>query len=107
MGARLGIAEYCAPTLDLTLGYEYLSDRVGKAFKRYKIPWTPYTLRHCYAVRSSNMFGYPIPVSAALMGHSPEVHMRTYQRRITRQQMLQTSDRTIGQSDRLVPPEHH
>jgi len=93
------------PVLDKAGGYEYLSDRVGKAFKRYGIPWTPYTLRHCFAVRATNVFGYPIPVAAALLGHSPEVHMRTYQRHLTQHQMLQTSDRIMERSDRPLPPQ--
>lgn len=49
---------------------------------RKRIPGFPeaYQLRHCYAIRLSSIFHVPVPVAAKLMGHSPDVHLRTYSR---------------------------
>ncbi|BAS57226.1 integrase protein [Leptolyngbya boryana NIES-2135] len=48
--------------------------------QRYNLPFVPYDLRHAYAVRASVVKGLPISTAAALMGHSPDVHLRTYHR---------------------------
>ncbi|MBE9063065.1 site-specific integrase [cf. Phormidesmis sp. LEGE 11477] len=56
---------------------------VSKQFKRYDIPFSPYDLRHAWAVRTIGV-GLPDTVSARMMGHSVAVHNRTYHRWITR-----------------------
>jgi integrase len=48
--------------------------------QRYNLPFVPYDLRHAYAVRASVVKGLPVSTAAALMGHSPDVHLRTYHR---------------------------
>ncbi|NJL41951.1 MAG: site-specific recombinase [Leptolyngbyaceae cyanobacterium SM1_4_3] len=99
------LAKVELPPVRLDKGYEYLSERTSKAFRRYGIPFVPYDLRHAYAVRASVEFNYPTPTAAALMGHSPETHLRTYQRHINQQQHLETSKRILGSSDRPKPPD--
>ncbi|MBD2054784.1 hypothetical protein H6F88_01885 [Oculatella sp. FACHB-28] len=99
------LTEVELPPVRLDRGYEYLSGLTSKAFKRYGIPFVPYDLRHAFAVRASVKFGYPISTAAALMGHSPETHLRTYQRHINQQQHLETSKRILGSSDRPKPPD--
>jgi integrase len=61
--------------------------RVGQQvtcqFRRYQIPFSPYDLRHAWAVRTIHM-GLPDTVAARMMGHSVAVHTRTYHRWLTR-----------------------
>lgn len=47
-----------------------------------KIPFTPYSLRHAYAVRMA-IEGITESVAARLMGHSISVHCKTYQAFLT------------------------
>jgi integrase len=56
---------------------------VTNQFRRYKIPFSPYDLRHAWAVRTIH-FGLPDTVAARMMGHSVAIHTRTYHRWITR-----------------------
>lgn len=59
-----------------------LGSRVTHAFVRYGIPFNPYDLRHAWAVRSLE-FGLPVELAAQQMGHSVDVHCRTYHRWIS------------------------
>lgn len=54
-------------------------------FRRYGIPFTPYDLRHAFAVRNL-MLGTPESITAKWMGHSIKMHTDTYQRWITKKQ---------------------
>ena len=49
---------------------------VSKQFKYYEIPFTPYILRHAYAVRSIGKVDLRIITKA--MGHSIETHTKVY-----------------------------
>lgn len=62
---------------------QLVGQQVSTQFKRYKIPFSPYDLRHAWAVRTIGV-GLPDTVSARMMGHSVAVHNRTYHRWITR-----------------------
>ena len=62
---------------------QLVGQQVSLQFKRYKIPFAPYDLRHAWAVRTIAV-GLPDTVSARMMGHSVAVHNRTYHRWITR-----------------------
>jgi integrase len=53
-------------------------DRNKRQFQRYKIPFPAYNLRHAYAIRGSVMKGLPVSTMAAYMGHSVQVHTKTY-----------------------------
>jgi integrase len=59
-----------------------LGEKVARQFRRYEVRFPPYTLRHCYAVRASVTFDIPIPVAAQLMGHTPVVHLKRYQKHL-------------------------
>lgn len=54
-----------------------LGTKVTRFFKR--MPCAAYELRHCYARRALE-FGYAPEFGAKMMGHSAEVHCRTYRR---------------------------
>ena len=54
-----------------------LGNRVTHAFARYKIPFSPYYLRHAWAVRAIGQLD--VSLAARWMGHSVEVHTKIYQ----------------------------
>ncbi|MEL6939584.1 MAG: site-specific integrase [Cyanobacteria bacterium J06598_1] len=66
-----------------TTTLQLVGQQVSKQFKRYKIPFSPYDLRHAWAVRTIGI-GLPDTISARMMGHSVAIHNNTYQRWITR-----------------------
>jgi len=49
---------------------------------------TPYGLRHGFALRLALQLGLHVRESAALMGHSPQVHLQTYGRRLDQPGLL-------------------
>ena len=81
-----------------------LGDRVLKAFKRQGVPFSPYNLRHAYAIRASVVFKFPVAVAAAMMGHSPEVHWRTYNRWINQEQYQRVYDELVHKENRPEAP---
>ncbi|MBW4670407.1 MAG: integrase [Cyanomargarita calcarea GSE-NOS-MK-12-04C] len=60
--------------------YRDYGQRVGQHFHRHKLPFTPYDLRHAYAIRGSIQYKIPVVAMAAWMGHKPSVHWDTYNR---------------------------
>ncbi|WP_269622547.1 site-specific integrase [Prochlorococcus marinus] len=69
--------------------------RVSEQFRRYKLPITPYDLRHAWAIRTIHI-GLPDTVSARMMGHSVAIHNRTYHHWITRRDQQQAVDKALG-----------
>lgn len=69
--------------------------RVSEQFRRYKLPLTPYDLRHAWAVRTIHI-GLPDTVSARMMGHSVAIHTRTYHHWITRRDQQQAVDAALA-----------
>jgi hypothetical protein len=59
-----------------------IGQTVSTQFRRYELPFTPYDLRHAWAVRTIH-FGLSDTVAARMMGHSVAIHTRTYHRWIT------------------------
>ena len=49
---------------------------------------TPYGLRHAFALRLGQHLGLHVRESAELMGHSPQVHLQTYGRRLDTPNLL-------------------
>lgn len=82
------------------------NDKVGHSVTAYlspKLPFKPYDLRHAWAVRTLE-FGWPDALSAQQMGHSLEVHNRTYQRWISLRHHQRVYDLLVNRSDRPRPP---
>ncbi|NEQ46989.1 MAG: site-specific integrase [Leptolyngbya sp. SIOISBB] len=82
------------------------NQKIGHSVTKYlspKLPFVPYDLRHAWAVRTL-LYRWPVELSARQMGHSVEVHTRTYQRWITREQTQQVYDLLVNRSDRPRPP---
>ena len=69
--------------------------RVTEQFRRYELPFTPYDLRHAWAVRTIHI-GLPDTVSARMMGHSVAIHTRTYHHWITRRDQQQAVDAALA-----------
>lgn len=80
-----------------------LGHRVTNAFRRAKIPFQPYDLRHCWAVRSLN-FGLDISLAAQQMGHSVKVHSEIYHHWISYQHHQRAFDALMMRDDRPLPP---
>ena len=49
---------------------------------------TPYGLRHAFALRLGQELGLHVREAAELMGHSPQVHLSTYGRRLDQPKLL-------------------
>ena len=62
---------------------QHIGRRVSEQFRRYEISFTPYDLRHAWAVRTI-LIGLPNTVAAKMMGHSVSIHTKTYHHWITR-----------------------
>lgn len=71
-----------------------VGQQVSTQFRRYNLPFSPYDLRHAWAVRTIH-FGLPDTVAARMMGHSVTIHTRTYHRWITRRDQQQAVDAAL------------
>ncbi|NJO42285.1 MAG: site-specific integrase [Cyanobacteria bacterium CRU_2_1] len=103
---QFNLREINLPAINTELNSTTLQ-RIGQLvtcqFRRYQIPFSPYDLRHAWAIRTIH-FGLPDTVAARMMGHSVVVHTRTYHRWLTRrdqQQAVQTALRQNKSKDSL------
>ena len=71
--------------------------RVSEQFRRYKLPITPYDLRHAWAVRTIHI-GLPDTVAARMMGHSVAIHTKTYHHWITRRDQQKAVDAALSRN---------
>ena len=78
-----------------TTTLQLVGQQVSKQFKRYGLPFSPYDLRHAWAVRTVHA-GLPDTVSARMMGHSVAIHNRTYQKWITRRDQRSAVKAAMG-----------
>ena len=81
-----------------------LGHRVSTQFKRYEIPFKPYDLRHCWAIRSME-FGLDISLAAQQMGHSLDVHSKIYHHWISDAHHQKAYDLLCNRADRPQPPD--
>ena len=72
-----------------------IGQQVATQFRRYNLPFSPYDLRHAWAVRTI-LVGLPDTVAARMMGHSVAIHTRTYHRWITRRDQQQAVDNALS-----------
>jgi integrase len=95
---RLGEARQLLPPVCTDLRRTTLQQvgrRVAEQFRRYDLPFTPYDLRHAWAVRTIHI-GLPDTVAARMMGHSVAIHTRTYHHWITRRDQQQAVDAALA-----------
>ncbi|MBW4526065.1 MAG: site-specific integrase [Phormidium tanganyikae FI6-MK23] len=71
-----------------------VGQRVTAQFRRYEVPFSPYDLRHAWAIRTIH-FGLSDTVAAKMMGHSVMVHTRTYHQWITQRDQQQAVDAAL------------
>lgn len=97
---RFNLRQINLPALNTDLSQTTLQ-RIGQLvscqFRRYSIPFSPYDLRHAWAVRTIH-FGLPDTVAARMMGHSVAVHTRTYHRWLTRRDQEQAVKTALSQN---------
>lgn len=79
-----------------------IGQQVNCQFHRYQIPFSPYDLRHAWAVRTIH-FGLPDTVAARMMGHSVAIHTRTYHRWITHRDQQQAVSAALSRSPLRAP----
>lgn len=77
--------------------------RITHAFKRLQVPFSPYNLRHAWAVRSLE-FGLDLSLAAAQMGHSVRVHSETYHHWINREVHQRAMNLLLNNPNRPLPP---
>jgi hypothetical protein len=77
--------------------------RVTVAYRREGVPFAPYNLRHCWAVRSIE-FGLDVSLAAAQLGHSVRVHADIYRLWITRKTHERAMTILLKRGDRPLPP---
>lgn len=88
-----------AVTTDLSqTTLQRIGQLVTNQFRRYQIPFSPYDLRHAWAVRTIH-FGLPDTVAARMMGHSVAIHTRTYHRWITRRDQQMAVESALRSRD--------
>jgi len=85
-----------------TTTLQRVGQRVTSQFRRYGIPFSPYDLRHAWAVRTIH-FGLPDTVAARMMGHSVAVHTRTYHQWLTRRDQQQAVDAALTRNSIKMP----
>lgn len=77
------------PQVNCGDNHKIYGDRTARAFHRQGVEFNPYSLRHAYAIRGSVIFQIPPSVMAAMMGHSPSIHLEIYNRWISAAQHKQ------------------
>lgn len=76
---------------------------VTQAFSRYSVSFTPYNLRHCWAVRAVEC-GLDPALAAAQMGHRLDVHNRVYQHWLKRSVHQRAFEMLRDNPNRPKPP---
>jgi integrase len=76
---------------------QHIGRRVSEQFRRYKVSFTPYDLRHAWAVRTI-LIGLPNTVAAKMMGHSVSIHTKTYHHWITRRDQQLAVDSALSRA---------
>lgn len=96
---QFGLRQINLPPIETNLDRTTLQ-RIGQLvscqFRRYQIPFSPYDLRHAWAVRTIH-FGLPDTVAARMMGHSVAIHTRTYHRWLTHRDQQRAVRAVLGQ----------
>jgi integrase len=102
---RFNLRHGALPPINTNLA-ETTLQRVGQQvttqFRRYQIPFSPYDLRHAWAVRTI-LFGLPDTVAARMMGHSVDIHNRTYHRWMTHRDQQAAVHAALGKTQMKAP----
>lgn len=101
---QFNLSEVILPAINL----QRPNEAVGRAVTSYlrdqfELPFKPYDLRHCWAVRTIE-FLIPVELAAAQMGHSIAEHTHTYHRWIRADHQQRIFDALMSRTDRPQPP---
>ena len=77
--------------------------RVMEQFRRYEVGFSPYDLRHAWAVRTIHL-GLPDTVAARMMGHSVAIHTRTYHHWMTHRDQQQAVNTALARRHAVGSP---
>jgi integrase len=99
-----GLLECKLPKVSLEQPNYKIGERVSHQFMRYKIPFQPYDLRHCFAVRTLE-FGWDISLAAAQMGHTVAVHSERYHHWISDRHHQKAFNLLMNRPERPRSPE--
>lgn len=77
-------------------------DRVSTFFKRNKMPFTPYALRHCWARRAIEL-GLDSQLAAKQMRHSHSVHVTIYSAWLDDSVHQRAFEKILNNPDRVKP----
>ncbi|WP_414574263.1 site-specific integrase [Nostoc sp. CCY 9925] len=92
------------PAVDLSRSNASLGGgTVCHYFRKYKIPFAAYNLRHAWAIRTLE-YGLEISLAAQQMGHSLKVHSDLYHHWISEKQHQRAFELLLKRSDRPRPP---
>lgn len=80
-----------------------LGSRVRWAFKRANVPFSPYDLRHAWAVRTLT-FDMNVSLAAKQMGHSLKIHTDIYHRWIDERHYQREYESLMSRPTRPLPP---
>ena len=91
-------------TTDLKrVSLQQVGRRVMEQFRRYAVGFSPYDLRHAWAVRTIHL-GLPDTVAARMMGHSVAIHTRTYHHWITHRDQQQAVNTALARRHTVGAP---
>lgn len=99
---QFNLQNVCLPNLNTDLEQttlQRIGQQVSLQFRRYKLPFAPYDLRHAWAVRTIHI-GIPDTVAAKMMGHSVAIHNRTYHRWMTQRDQQQAVETALSRWER-------
>jgi integrase len=69
-------------------------------FRRVDIPFTPYDLRHAWAIRA-HIMGVPIKAAADNLGHSVEIHTEIYQKWFSLENRKKVIKQAVDKKDNM------
>ncbi len=99
---EFGLRKGGLPTIETDLTkttLQTVGQRVTAQFRRYEVPFSPYDLRHAWAVRTIH-FGLSDTVAARMMGHSVAVHTRTYHQWMSRRDQQQAVEAALSRRNK-------
>jgi integrase len=102
---QFNLCEVRLPSIETDLNHttlQRIGQQVTRQFRRYNLPFSPYNLRHAWAVRTIH-FGLPDTVAARMMGHSVAIHTRTYHRWIARRDQQQAVEAALKRNSLAAP----
>jgi integrase len=91
------------PEANLKRTNAQLGNNVTHYFVRHHLPFSPYDLRHAWAIRTLE-FGLDITLASQQMGHSLKVHSESYHHWISEKHHQRAYDLLMKRCDRPKPP---